>query len=165
MICKAIVEEIIDQYKVRVRVPTFHRGEESIGATPLIDMPVTIMCVQPGIYSNIKVKDVVMVDFEDDNVDKPVIIGLLFSENSKKSLPDITANSLKVKVNSKFTKDTTIGEVTPDNIFTLKGVHTNIQKQFDDANKRIKKIEDDGCGEIEEVLSQINNRLQDLLNK
>ena len=42
---------------------------------------------------------------------------------------------------------------------------SNIQKQFDDATKRIKKIEDDGCGEIEEVLSQINNCLQDLLNK
>ena len=164
MICKAIVEQIINDYKVKVRVPTFHRGEESIGATPSIDVPTAIMCVQPGIYSTLKVKDIVMVDFEDDNVDKPVIVGLLFSENSKKSLPDIVANSLEVNVNTKLSKDTTIGEVTADNIFTLKGVHTNVQKQFDDLTKRVKKMEDDGCGEIEEVLTQLDRCLYDILN-
>lgn len=160
MVCKAIIEQIVSDYKVKVRIPTFHRGEESVGCTPSIDIPTATICVPPSIYPSLKVKDVVFVDFEDDNVDKPVVMGVLFSSNCYNIKSDIKGNSLIIDVNAKLPKDTTIGEVTSQNIQHLTGLNNNAQKQLDNNDSRLKKIEKDGCGETISILQQIDKYLK-----
>ena len=165
MICKAIVETKLSDYKLKVRIPVFHKHEESVGCTATLDVPEATICTTAGIYPSLSIGDVVFVCFEDDNVDKPVIVGVLYSNNCKNIKSDISANSLEVLVNATLPDDTTIGEVTSKSISCLYGTSSNIEKHFNDNDRRIKKIEVDGCGETTIVLERIEEALRSEINK
>lgn len=160
MLCKAIIESKLSKYKFKVRIPSIHKGVESIGATPEESVPKAIVTVNPGIYPALKVNDVVLVGFEDDNIDKPVIVGVLYNESCYNIESDIEASSLKVKVNSTLPEDTKIGDVTSNNIKHLKGLNRNAQTQFNELNDEIVRIYEEGCGELVLLLSQINSQLE-----
>lgn len=154
MVCKAYVESKMGKYKVKVRIPALHRQVDSIGAVPTVDIPQATVCAPPGIYPSLRVGDCVFVSFEDDNVDKPVVLGVLYTENTMAVRSDIAADSLTVDTNSTLPAETSIGKVTSTIISYLEGLKSNAQDQFDELVKtcdnldeRLTIIETEGCGE------------------
>jgi len=65
----------------------------------------------PGINPHYDAGDVVFVEYENDDIRKPVIIGLLYHSEQKLSSSDIVASSMNVLLNSKFSNDICIGDV------------------------------------------------------
>ena len=165
MVCKAIIQEIISNYKVRVRVPTFHRGEESIGATPSLDTPTATICIPPSIYPSLRKNDIVWVDFEDDNVDKPVVMGILYSSSCYNTKSDVKGTNLEVDSSATLPTNTSIGTITPENIEKLSGIAENIQKAITDKDTRLKKIESEGCSSLLNMLQELSKGINDIVNK
>lgn len=97
---KAIVEEVIDKYNIRVRIPFYDKAAESASATKFEDLSIACICTPAGESPALLKGDIVFVDFEDNNIGKPVIIGTLFRESGVKSKTNISANSLEVLVDS-----------------------------------------------------------------
>lgn len=159
MLCKAIIESKLSKYKFKVRIPSLHKGVESIGATPTQNIPSAIASITAGVYPALKVNDVVLVGFEDDDIDKPVIVGLLFSDSAYNVGADIISDSLKVKVDATLPEETKIGEVTSTNIKYLKGLNNNVQTQLNNANNRIDDIYRNGCGELMLLLNELDSKL------
>jgi hypothetical protein len=166
MVCKAYVESKVGKYKVKVRIPALHRQVDSIGAVPTIDIPQSTMCVPPGIYPSLRVGDCLWVDFEDDNIDKPVVMGVLYTDNTMPIRSDIVADSLTVDTNAKLPTETSIGKVSSKVISYLIGLKSNLQDQLDDLMsrckdlaKRVLRIETDGCGEVNQFLTIIDGEL------
>lgn len=160
MLCKAIIESKLSKYKFKVRIPSLHKGVESIGATPTQNIPSAIASISAGVYPALKVNDIVLVGFEDDDIDKPIIVGLLFSESAYDVGSDIISDSLKVKVNAVLPEETKIGKVTSTNIKFLKGLNNNVQTQLDNANNRIDDIYRNGCGELMLLLNELDSKLE-----
>lgn len=164
MLCKAIIESKLSKYKFKVRIPSLHKGVESIGATPTQSIPSAIASISAGVYPALKVNDVVLVGFEDDDIDKPIIVGLLFSESAYNVGSDIISDSLQVKVNTVLPEETQIGEVTSGNIKFLKGLNNNVQTQLDNANNRIDDIYRNGCGELMLLLTALDTQLNEWID-
>lgn len=165
MLCKAIIESKLSKYKFKVRIPSLHKSVESIGATPTQNIPMAIASISAGVYPALKVNDVVLVGFEDDDIDKPVIVGLLFNENAYNVGSDIHVDSLEVKVNTILPEETQIGKVTSTNIKFLEGLNNNVQLQLETANNRIDDIYRNGCGELMLLLNKLDSDLQVWLNE
>ncbi len=74
MITKAIVQSI-NQAGTRcvVRMPLFETASSS---TPV--MAEALVNIAPGVFNNIEVDDVVFVGFEENAIEKPIILGKLF---------------------------------------------------------------------------------------
>ena len=164
MVCKAIIESKLTKYKVKVRIPSLHNGTTSIGAVATQGVPVATIAVPPGVYPSLKVGDIVFVAFEDDNIDKPVVLSCLFNDNCYNISNDAIHDSLEVKVNAKLPKDTQIGDITPTNIEQLKGLHSNVQLEFNGINNEIKAITDNGQGVHYYLLQTLNNKLTNIIN-
>lgn len=159
MLCKGIIEGKISNYKFKVRIPSLHKILKAVGASVNQSIPTAIVTISPGVYPALKTGDVVLVGFEDGDIDKPIIVGLLFSENSLNTFSDIFSSSLNVKVNATLPEDTTIGEVSSANIKQLRGVNINLQTQLDNINTRIDDIYSNGCGELKLLLQNLDNKL------
>ena len=97
MITKAIVEEIISPYEVRVRIPLIDRQDNTTLATKTEDLNIATICSLPNCYCNPQVGDVVFVGFEDNTYYKVVILGYLSREAMTPTYSDITFNNLVVK--------------------------------------------------------------------
>lgn len=74
MLTKAIIQKI-DQAKNTciVRIPLFEQASSS----SFIETEATI-CITPGIYNNLFVGDIVIVGFEENKMELPIILGKLF---------------------------------------------------------------------------------------
>lgn len=111
MLIKAFIEsnEINNQYKIRI--PKYHKLSGTPGATPDSDLPIASVCYLPGIIPNYAVGDIVFVDFENNDLSFPVILGKLLCDenNAEESISDITTRSLKVEVDTKLSEDIKIG--------------------------------------------------------
>lgn len=160
MLCKAIIESKLSKYKFKVRIPSLHKGVESIGATPTQSIPSAIASISAGVYPALKTNDIVLVGFEDDDIDKPVIVGLLFTENAYKVGSDICTDSLEVRVNTILPEETQIGKVTSTNIKYLTGLNNNVQTQLDNVNNRVDDIYRNGCGELMLLLKELDSKLE-----
>ena len=113
MITKAIIEsdQINNQY--RIRIPKYHKLQGVSTSTPTDQLPFATVCYIPGIIPIYSVGDIVYVDFENDDLSFPVILGkLLCDDNKDKTLPNIKANSLSVDIDTRLSNDTQIGTVT-----------------------------------------------------
>ena len=74
---RAIIESIIDDYHVCIRIPQLHgtKGSENYVATDRL--PVATICVQPGTEAAYNVGDIVFVAFENDVLTAPIVMGIL----------------------------------------------------------------------------------------
>ena len=133
---KGIIEQIIDKYSVRLRIPTYNRSSDAILKTPTEDLPVAHICVAPGIYPNYKVGDIIYVGFEDNQLSQPIILGYLYREGLE-STGDMHALSLQVDVNAFLPRKSSIGNVTPTDLSYLNLVKSNIQQQIDQLESKI----------------------------
>ena len=77
MVTKAIIEEVINEHQVRVRIPLIHKMAISASATPFKELPIAQICCTPGINILYSVGDVVYVSYEDDLSSKIVVLGEL----------------------------------------------------------------------------------------
>ena len=129
MIQKAIIEQKIDKYSMRVRIPVYNKIKSDPTATPTDELYVASIQTLPGCSPNYQEGDVVLVDFENDNIAYPVIIGLLYRQDMSEGSTDITADSLTVNVNTNLSENTLIGNVTPESIQKLNDKYTNNVKK------------------------------------
>lgn len=97
MLCKGIIDKVIDPYSARVRIPIYHQIESSPFATKSEDLPIASICTVPGIEMALKAGDIVYVDFELDQREDPVIVGCLSRKDSTSS-SNISTQSIKVDV-------------------------------------------------------------------
>lgn len=113
MLMKAIIESnnIDNQYKIRI--PKYHKLKGVAGASSYDQLPFASICYLPGIFPNYSIGDIVYIDFENDDLSYPVILGKLLSDNniSERSVSDIETRSLKVQVDTTLSEDVKIGQI------------------------------------------------------
>ena len=63
MLHKAIIEEQIDQYQFRVRIPLIHRIKDSKIFTPTESLPIATVSINPNTHIHIQVGDIVIIGF------------------------------------------------------------------------------------------------------
>lgn len=125
MLQKAIIEKKLDKYSMKVRIPVYNKVKSDPTATPTNELYTATIQTLPGCSPNYQEGDVVIVDFENDDLSFPIIIGLLYREHMPQGSTDITADSLVVNVNTNLSENTLIGEVTPDSLKKLNEKYSN----------------------------------------
>jgi len=142
MITKGIVEEIINPYSIKVRIPFYNKIAAAPNATPSEELYVAAVCALPNSVMNYQVGDVVFIGFENHTTSKPIILGQLSREIGSANSAEVTVNSLTVNVDTYLSDLTTIGNVKPAEISYLQGVNKNLQFQLDILSERIAKLEE-----------------------
>ena len=125
MLQKAIIEKKLDKYSMKVRIPVYNKVKSDPTATPTNELYTATIQTLPGCSPNYQEGDVVIVDFENDDLSFPIIIGLLYREHMPQGSTDITADSLIVNVNTNLSENTLIGEVTPESLKKLNDKYSN----------------------------------------
>lgn len=149
MIDRGVIEEILSKTEYRVRVPIIHKSKDSLDGTKTHELPVAKCVGLPNYNPNYQVGDNVLVSYERD-VSEIIIIGLLYGANKhSQSKADIKLDSLIVTNNTQLGNDTTIGEVTPQELSYLKNLKGNIQGQLNVIEQRIENGEGGGGGGID----------------
>lgn len=142
MICRGIVEEVISPYQVKVRLPIIHRSTSSPEFTPNDSLPIASICTLPNAHANIRVGDVVIVGFENNDEGKPIILGYLYKEILGDTALSLNLSALQVSGSTKLGYDTQIGDITASEITKLSGITDNIQDQINFIYDRLKTLED-----------------------
>lgn len=140
MIARGIVEKIYEPNKVAVRIPVFDKSSTSNSRTPTDQLGVASICVLPNCIPNVRVGDLVYVGFENNDVSSPVIIGYMYIDKDYLTKQGLSANSLVVDSSAILPEQTTIGNVTAQEIQCLSGMNTNIQAQILYILEEIEKI-------------------------
>lgn len=160
---RAIVEGMVDDFHYRVRIPVLNKIAAAIGATPVEELSIATIAVEPGVSPKFRSGDIVFVEFEEGDTSKPVIVGSLFNTLDSQIVSDAKFDSLLVNVNTTLQRETQIGEVTADNIANIKGLNTNVQCEIDSNRvqhtefvSQISDIQSD-IGEINKEINDINS--------
>lgn len=140
MITKAIVEEIISPYQVRIRIPLFNRTVDSALATKTEELNIATICTLPNCYVNLQVGDVVFVGFEDNTTYRAVVLGHLSREAASSTCADLVLNSLIVNGSTQLSSSTSIGNVNSTELSCLQGVTDNIQRQLDSLKEQQRRL-------------------------
>ena len=105
MLQKGIIETIEDMYTAKVRIPRYNKIAADASGTSKEDLAVAVVCTLPGMKVAYSVGDVVLVDFENDELNKPVILGLLYREKESNSFLKLTGiDETLDTVNSKLSQ-------------------------------------------------------------
>ena len=160
---RAIVEGMVDDFHYRVRIPVLNKIAAAIGATPVEELSIATIAVEPGVSPKFRSGDILFVEFEEGDTSKPVIVGSLFNTLDSQIVSDAKFDSLSVNVNTTLQRETQIGEVTADNIANIKGLNTNVQYEIDSNRvqhtefvSQISDIQSD-IGEINKEINDINS--------
>lgn len=140
MVTKAIVDEILTPYLIKVRIPLIDGAENSRDGTLKENLCESTICSLPNSSNLVSIGDIVYVAFEDGDYAKPVIIGHLIKESKNIVYPDIESRVFKVYSMADLPKETTIGSVLPIEIEKLSGIKSNIQKQIDYLQEQINAL-------------------------
>lgn len=81
MIQKGQIETIISPYQYKVRIPRYDKLSTTPGGIPTEDLSSAIVCSVPGTRITFAEGDIVLIDFENNELNKPVILGLLYRED------------------------------------------------------------------------------------
>lgn len=131
MIARGIVEKILDNKEILVRVPLLNKSANAPGATPTKELNPAVICNMPNCSISVKVGDIVFIGFENNDYSKPIILGYLFSDSGNASQLNIEADTLTVNSKVKLPADTSIGKVTSADIYNLFQSSDNLQQQID----------------------------------
>lgn len=142
MITKGIVEDIIDTYQVRVRLPIFDKVDGAKNATKNEDLSIGTVCCLPNSSYQVNVGDIVFVGFEDNDISKPIILGQLYRDVDSNTLMSLVLGTLETKTSTVLSENTTIGDVSANEIKCLSGIKTNIQQQLNSIIEDISKIKE-----------------------
>ena len=130
MLFKGTVEKIIDNYTLKVRIPFLHKINSALNHTLTEDLPIAQICTLPNTRPNIRVGDIVIVGFENNDLSRPMILGHLFSDNESLTACSPVFNSMEVKYDTILGSNTHIGDITPQQLQCLLGIKENIQAQL-----------------------------------
>lgn len=139
MITKAIIVNKETDYLYKVRIPIINRIEGSYNATADDDLFIATVVTLPGLHPIYEKGDIVYVSFEEEIISKPVIIGILYRENLGNSYSDFYSNSLEVSGHTILSKNTTIGNVSPDIISAFSSKNGTV---FDNISTNVDQITD-----------------------
>lgn len=142
MITKGIVEDIVDKYQVRVRLPIFDKADGAKNATKTEDLSVGTICCLPNSSYQVNVGDIVFVGFEDNDISKPIILGQLYRDVDSNTLMTLVLGTLETKTSAVLSENTRIGNISADEIKCLSGIKTNIQQQLNSIIEDIKEIKE-----------------------
>lgn len=140
MLSKGIIEELLTPTLVRVRIPIIHKLKNVPNGTPTSELGTAIICTLPNCTPNLKVDDVVIVGFEDNDYGKPIIFGVLFTGEPDGTLSDLKLGSLEVVTETVLSTNTTIGKIKYEELSKLSGLTDNVQSQINLINEKIDKI-------------------------
>lgn len=142
MITRAIIEQKINEYQYRVRIPIFDKSASAPLSTNLKDLCIAVASMPKGVYNSLQEGDVVLVGFEDNDAGNPVILGHLYREalNNIQSFPTIIADVLQVNNQVNLPTNTTIGTIDYNSLFSLDGIKENIQSQIDNLTKKVDNL-------------------------
>ena len=122
----------------RVRIPLFEQAGVQPGESfdSLYD---ATLCYTPGTAYSLEVEDVVFVTFSDNHYSDVVIIGKLFL-NTKEEFDNpqlnIKANALEVRGKSILSKDTSIGNISGQELISSVQQVKNLTEQLEHINNR-----------------------------
>lgn len=85
MIQKGIVEQLINQYTVKVRVPKYDKLLSTPDGVKTEDLSNAIICNLPGTKIAYSVGDIVLVDYENGELGRPVVLGMLYCDRNIRS--------------------------------------------------------------------------------
>lgn len=83
MIQKGIVEEIINKYKLKVRVPKYDKAKSAPDKIRTSELAESIICTLPGSDVAYSVDDIVIIGYENDELSKPIVLGSLYCDKNK----------------------------------------------------------------------------------
>lgn len=118
MLVKAIIEEKIDKYSYRVRVPLLNKLHSSANPTNTEDLSVAPICTTPGVEIVYNVGDIVFISFENNDYNHPVIIGNLFRDGISGSYNSINTTNLNVSLSTSLSNDTKIGDISSNQVYS-----------------------------------------------
>lgn len=122
MLLKAIVVEVINKYSIKIRIPRYDKIETAFLPTNDDDLCIAPICTLPGIQPIYKPGDVVIVGFENDLQNLPIVLGQLYCIKNIDSSSSINCDSLNVNIDALLTKDTNIGNISYKDLNKLKGI-------------------------------------------
>ena len=156
MITKGIIEKV-DGYKALVRLPIYNNSAASKHSTKTEDLPKATFCSLPNIEIPFAKGDIVFVGFEDNDTNKPIILGHLYKAEGNPATPGLNLSTLKTSSSTRLSSSTWIGDVTPNELSALSGIKGNIQKQIDNLLSNT-SASNDSSGDVD--LSEIEQSIQ-----
>jgi len=139
MITRGIIEKSVDQYHVKVRIPSVDRMDTSSVYTSTDNLNTAVFATLPGCEVRLQPGDVVIVYVDDESA---TILGYLYRIESIEKRISQNLASLNVSESVKLPISTSIGEVLPKEIAYLSGVNENLQKQLDAIKERLTLLEE-----------------------
>ncbi len=114
MIQKGIVESIISAYEYKVRIPRYDKLVTTPGGVSTEDLSSAIVCSTPGTKLSYAEGDIVLVGFENGELNKPIILGALYkAENGE---PEQFISPVIQEALSKYESD--IQELKSNKLYT-----------------------------------------------
>ena len=141
MITKGIVEKVVNDTTLVVRMPVFNKARNSIGATATNQLPQACVCTIPNCRPHYRIGDIVIIGFEEDDDSKPVILGALYLQEGNNGFTDLACQVLNVDISCRLPEDTSIGELSSAILNSLSGIRSNVQNQLDKLEARIFALE------------------------
>lgn len=132
MITKAIIEKVISDYEVKVRIPLLDSTIAFKQSVDIDGLSSATICISPKSRFIPAVGDVVFVAFEDNDAGKPVIIGCLQKETGNISSLDLNVESLNASSSINLSNNTTIGDLSYEKINSLFDIK---DQEIDDLKK------------------------------
>ena len=135
MITKAIIEQKLDEFQYKVRIPIFDRTSDSTYFTDTAELAIAVASVPKGITNTLEVNDIVFVGFEDNNIANPVILGQLYNEKLlKQHNLHIQARSIDIEESANLPISTTLSDIS------LYDYITKLKEQVDVLESQIKQL-------------------------
>lgn len=152
MITKAIVVEKLADDLYKIRIPLLDKIKSA--SLDSNSLQVACPCKQISGDLNYSVNDIVYIDFEDNDIYNPVILGKLYCQSNNNSLTSMDVNSFTVDNSAKLSNNILInGSIDYTNISNLQNLSYNIQEQID----KINIIFNDNENLISTIISQYKN--------
>ena len=118
MIYRAIINSLEDNgYQAKIRIPYLDRASTVAGALSQFNLYTACISTVPGCYPTYIPGDVVFVDFEQDDMSRPIIIGALYRQDMLSKV-NIFADDITVDNEINISKKDGITSSLPDNSTT-----------------------------------------------
>lgn len=140
MIYRAFIQEVISAHSARVRIPFIHGVSSSHQFTPDAELPIATVCTLPGLTIHLTLGEVVIVSFENNDFNKPIILGILSRSVSESTTSDALLSTIEIKNAALLPSKTQIGDVNELEVSYLKGLTNNIQFQINALTTKISEI-------------------------
>ena len=135
MVTKGVIKEVRG-HKAVVSIPALGQSDMNLNIDRS-SLPVAQVMGQPGVTYVYEVGDVVYIALEDDNIFKPVILGVLPGASS--SMSDSIVGELSVKVSAELPSETTVGGVNLTEL--MSSLSTSLYELSETCNNLLSKEE------------------------